>query len=273
MLQHRQLLLLFFIQFADRLIEFQITLFALNIAQFAALEMGVPVAIFSLEMAKEQLATRMLAAEARVDSQAVRRGMLRDTDFIIVAVPTPIDAAHQPDFSPLVGASVTVGRHMKKGATVVCGGRIPPGQDCGWFYEPTILTGVNASMKIFHEECFGPVAAICRVADFDEAVRLANDSPFAVWLSRFAQRFPRDGAIHRLDFADASPDDAEGWGEWLPEHLALVPLRDRHGAFKGVVLYAAEQPWSDHACELLGRLHATYGYCLAGMRQTSTSSA
>lgn len=100
-------------------------------------------------------------------------------------------------------------------------------------------------------------------------VSVANDSPFAVWLSRFAQRFPRDGAIHRLDIADASPDDAEGWAEWLPEHLALVPLRDRRGAFKGVVLYAAEQPWSDRACELLGRLHATYGYCLAGMRQTS----
>ncbi|MDQ7743392.1 efflux RND transporter periplasmic adaptor subunit [Hydrogenophaga pseudoflava] len=100
-------------------------------------------------------------------------------------------------------------------------------------------------------------------------VSVANDSPFAVWLSGFAQRLPRDGAIHRLDIADASPDDAEGWGEWLPEHLALVPLRDRRGAFKGMVLYAAEQPWSDRACELLGRLHATYGYCLAGMRQTS----
>ncbi|WP_339463598.1 aldehyde dehydrogenase family protein [Pseudomonas sp. EA_105y_Pfl2_R69] len=75
---------------------------------------------------------------------------------------------------------------VEKGATVVCGGRIPLAQDCGWFYEPTILTGVNASMKIFHEECFGPVAAICRVADFDEAVRLANDSPFGLGASLFS---------------------------------------------------------------------------------------
>jgi Biotin-lipoyl like len=100
-------------------------------------------------------------------------------------------------------------------------------------------------------------------------VSVANESPFAVWLSRFAQRFPRDGAIHRLDLADASPEDAAGWGEWLPEHLVLVPLRDRKGTLQGIVMYAAETPWSDEACDLLGRLHVTYGYCFAGMRQTA----
>ena len=57
------------------------TAFALNIAQYAALEMGVPVALFSLEMAREQLATRMLAAEARVDSQRLRKGFLGETDW------------------------------------------------------------------------------------------------------------------------------------------------------------------------------------------------
>src|SRR5512138_164424 len=57
------------------------TAFALNIAQYAALEMGVPVAIFSLEMAREQLATRLLAAEARVDSQRLRKGFLGETDW------------------------------------------------------------------------------------------------------------------------------------------------------------------------------------------------
>ncbi|MEK7373866.1 MAG: replicative DNA helicase, partial [Thermodesulfobacteriota bacterium] len=57
------------------------TAFALNIAQYAALEMGVPVAVFSLEMAREQLATRMLASEARVDSQRLRKGFLGETDW------------------------------------------------------------------------------------------------------------------------------------------------------------------------------------------------
>ncbi|MBU4371530.1 MAG: replicative DNA helicase [Proteobacteria bacterium] len=57
------------------------TALALNIAQYAALEMDVPVAIFSLEMAREQLAIRMLAAEARVDSQRLRKGFLGETDW------------------------------------------------------------------------------------------------------------------------------------------------------------------------------------------------
>jgi len=65
----------------------------LNIAQFAALELGVPVAIFSLEMAKEQLATRMLAAEARVDSQRLRKGFLGETDW--PNSPPPRDASRK----------------------------------------------------------------------------------------------------------------------------------------------------------------------------------
>jgi acyl-CoA reductase-like NAD-dependent aldehyde dehydrogenase len=75
---------------------------------------------------------------------------------------------------------------VAKGAKVVCGGRIPPGHSVGWFYEPTILTGVTGDMAILQEECFGPVAAICRVSDFDEAVRLANDSPFGLGASLFS---------------------------------------------------------------------------------------
>jgi replicative DNA helicase len=57
------------------------TAFALNIAQFAALETQTPVAVFSLEMSKEQLAFRMLASEARVDSQRLRKGFLGETDW------------------------------------------------------------------------------------------------------------------------------------------------------------------------------------------------
>src|SRR4051812_45830806 len=44
---------------------------------------------------------------------------LREADFIIVAVPTPVDEAHNPDFSPLVGASTSVRQNLTRGATVV----------------------------------------------------------------------------------------------------------------------------------------------------------
>jgi len=57
------------------------TAFALNIAQFCSVEEGVPVAVFSLEMAKEQLAMRMLSSEARVDSQKIRKGFLGESDW------------------------------------------------------------------------------------------------------------------------------------------------------------------------------------------------
>ena len=52
---------------------------------------------------------------------------LSEADAIIVAVPTPIDTAHQPDFLPLISASEAVGKHMKKGVTVVYESTVYPG--------------------------------------------------------------------------------------------------------------------------------------------------
>jgi UDP-N-acetyl-D-galactosamine dehydrogenase len=52
---------------------------------------------------------------------------LAEADFVVVAVPTPVDAARQPDFRPLIGASETVGRHMKAGATVIYESTVYPG--------------------------------------------------------------------------------------------------------------------------------------------------
>jgi len=52
---------------------------------------------------------------------------LKACDYIIVAVPTPVDEAHQPDFSPLVGSSTSVGKHLKKGAIVIYESTVYPG--------------------------------------------------------------------------------------------------------------------------------------------------
>ena len=57
------------------------TAFTLNLAQHAAIEHNTPVAFFSLEMSKESLVQRMLTAEARIDAQRLRKGLLRDDDF------------------------------------------------------------------------------------------------------------------------------------------------------------------------------------------------
>ncbi|MDL2353681.1 MAG: nucleotide sugar dehydrogenase [Pseudomonadota bacterium] len=52
---------------------------------------------------------------------------LANADYIVVAVPTPVDAAHNPDFTPLAGASKTVGLHMKRGAIVIFESTVYPG--------------------------------------------------------------------------------------------------------------------------------------------------
>jgi UDP-N-acetyl-D-galactosamine dehydrogenase len=53
--------------------------------------------------------------------------VLAEADFIIVAVPTPVDAAHIPDFGPLIGASRAIGPHLKKGAVVIYESTVYPG--------------------------------------------------------------------------------------------------------------------------------------------------
>ena len=57
------------------------TSFALNIAQYAAIEKNIPVAVFSLEMSKEQIAIRMLCSEARIDAHKLRAGFLSESDW------------------------------------------------------------------------------------------------------------------------------------------------------------------------------------------------
>jgi betaine-aldehyde dehydrogenase len=68
----------------------------------------------------------------------------------------------------------------KQGAKAVVGGGRPANLNRGWFVEPTVLTGVTPDMDILNEEPFGPVAPICRVKSFDEAIRLANRSRYGL---------------------------------------------------------------------------------------------
>ncbi|MDK1344845.1 NADP-dependent succinic semialdehyde dehydrogenase [Streptomyces sp. 378] len=85
---------------------------------------------------------------------------------------------------------------VRSGARVLCGGERPDGP--GWYYTPTILTGITREMRIHREEAFGPVATLYRAADLDEAVLIANDSPFGlssnVWTRDEGEvdRFVRD---------------------------------------------------------------------------------
>jgi succinate-semialdehyde dehydrogenase/glutarate-semialdehyde dehydrogenase len=85
--------------------------------------------------------------------------------------------------------SSQVERSVSGGAHTVVGGNPLDGK--GYFYAPTVLEGVNAQMPAFREETFGPVAAVIRARDPQDAVRLANDTEYglgaALWTSDLAQ--------------------------------------------------------------------------------------
>jgi len=84
------------------------------------------------------------------------------------------------------------------GAECVIGGGVPDGLDHGAYVAPTIFTGVDNSMTIAREEIFGPVASVIPVSGYDEAIAVANDTPFGlaagIWTSDLgkAHRFARD---------------------------------------------------------------------------------
>lgn len=90
-----------------------------------------------------------------------------------------------------------VARAREQGVTVLAGGKRPAAQS-GWYYEPTLLECGSADLDIVQNEVFGPVAAIMRFSDEDDAIRLANGTDYAlaagVWTRDLARghRMARD---------------------------------------------------------------------------------
>jgi succinate-semialdehyde dehydrogenase / glutarate-semialdehyde dehydrogenase len=124
---------------------------------------------------------------------------------------------------------------VAKGATVRCGGQRPDRP--GWYYPPTVLTGVTREMRVFSEELFGPVATVFRVPDADAAVELANATEFGlgsnVWTTDpdEQERFVRDldaGAVFVNGMTTSYPElpfggvKASGYGR----ELAALGIRE-----------------------------------------------
>jgi acyl-CoA reductase-like NAD-dependent aldehyde dehydrogenase len=88
------------------------------------------------------------------------------------------------DMGPLIDAGQrdTVDRHVREavaaGADLRCGGSAVEGR--GWFYPPTVVTGVRPGMAVVEEETFGPVAAVQVVGSFDEALALADGTAYGL---------------------------------------------------------------------------------------------
>jgi betaine-aldehyde dehydrogenase len=69
---------------------------------------------------------------------------------------------------------------VKAGARVLTGGQRPAEPERGFFLQPAVVTGVDHSMRLMREETFGPVIPMMPYRDFDEAIRLANDSVYGL---------------------------------------------------------------------------------------------
>ncbi len=157
------------------------------------------------------------------------------------------------------GARVTTGGHAREGA--------------GRFYEPTVLADVDHSMTAMTEETFGPTMPVMKVADADEAVRLANDSRYGLGASVWTKDLARGEQIaRRLESGYACVNDANvnyfayelPMGGWKDSGLGV-----RHGA-GGIRKYTRSQailvtrfalkrdvhffPYTPRNTKMLGRL-------------------
>lgn len=90
------------------------------------------------------------------------------------------------DIGPMIGEKFRakfethVQDARENGAEVLTGGRRPPQFERGFFYEPTVLTGVDHNMLIMSEETFGPAIPMMTYKSFDEAIRLVNDNKYGL---------------------------------------------------------------------------------------------
>lgn len=112
--------------------------------------------------------------------------------------------ASDTDVGPLVNASSRdevvqqVNSAVAAGASLLTGGEAIDGS--GFYFKPAILENIPRSSKTFHEEIFGPVAALYKVGSIAEAIELANDSPFGLGSAIFTQdKSEQDLAIRDIE--------------------------------------------------------------------------
>ncbi len=101
---------------------------------------------------------------------------------------------------------------------VLAGGRIPEGRERGYFYEPTVVAGLDHQAAILHEEIFGPVMPIAPFTEVEEAIAYANETPYG--LAAYLWTNDLKTAIHvseRLEFGMI------GVNEWAP-HATEAPF-------------------------------------------------
>lgn len=164
------------------------------ILEDADLDSTLPMLVFSGLMNSGQACvgqTRILAPRSRYDEVveklagavgAMQAGLPDDPAAMI----GPVISEKQRD-----RVEGYIRKGVEEGARIVTGGGRPEGLDSGWFVQPTVFADVDNSMTIAQEEIFGPVLVVIPFEDEDDAVRIANDSPYGLAGSVYTTDFPK----------------------------------------------------------------------------------
>lgn len=137
-----------------------------------------------------------------------------------------------------------LGDALSKGASIEIGGRRKDSQ-AGVFFQPTVLTGVDHSMRIMREETFGPVVPIMVVRDADEAIDLANQSPYGLNSSVWTRDIERGIAVgRRLDSGSVCVNEclvSAGCHELPFGGVKQSGVGARHGGAEGIRQFCVAQ--------------------------------
>jgi acyl-CoA reductase-like NAD-dependent aldehyde dehydrogenase len=135
--------------------------------------------------------TRILAPRSRYDE------VVEKLSAAVAAMPVGLPDDPASMIGPLISEKQRdrvegyIKKGVEEGARIVTGGGRPEGLDSGWFVQPTVFADVDNSMTIAQEEIFGPVLVVIPFDTEEDAVRIANDSPYGLAGSVYTTDFPK----------------------------------------------------------------------------------
>ena len=148
--------------------------------------------IYVEEPAYDEFVAKLTAEVSRLRQGADAQGQPQD-----------VGAMTSPNQAAIVEEHVS--EALAAGARALTGGRRAEGP--GDYFEPTVLVDVDHSMKVMREETFGPVVGVMKVADAEEAVRLANDSRYGLSGSVFGRRERAEQVARRVECGAVNVND------------------------------------------------------------------